>query len=335
MYNVEDFLEMFNNDDLDVERYFNDYSTWFNILKKRGLMGEVDPHNASDHEVWQNEYLLWLLKDDKPKFYEWVNKLLGDFEFDENGNGYLILDNRGELSRLFCDGRRYDLSQETVSSILGDDSDVWEPYWDTTDNVYRDVIEELSKENLEVLKKRIIDELKGKELSPETEEMEFIAEQQGHPDYWVIDETSVERIIDDESSMKILLNDELSDMRSELYSIHSNAYNSAYQEEVYEDIWKELTEFFDGTGEWISVPNPYKKDTTLQKFKIKVSDPIGFLGDYLYENKKYGNSGTIEYHGSYIELLKETIDCLSAKVPEYPDFRKVDKNINLYFGDHF
>jgi hypothetical protein len=124
-------------------------------------------------------------------------------------------------------------------------------------------------------------------------------------------------------------------MRSELYSIHSNAYNSAYQEEVYEDIWKELTEFFDGTGEWISVPNPYKKDTTLQKFKIKVSDPIGFLGDYLYENKKYGNSGTIEYHGSYIELLKETIDCLSAKVPEYPDFRKVDKNINLYFGDHF
>lgn len=335
MYNIEDFLEMFNSGDLDVEKYFNDYSTWFTILKKRNLMSEIDPHNASNNEVWQNEYLLWLLVNDRPKFYEWVNKLLGDFEFDKDGNGYLILDNRGELSRLFCDGRRYDLSQDTVENILSDDSDYWEPHWETTDNVYRDVIEELDKKNLEILKKRIIEELKDEKLSPETEEMELIAAEQGHPDYWVMDENSVDRIVDDESSMKSLLSDELSDMNSNLYSIHNDAYNSAHQEEIYNDIWKELNAHFDGSGEWISVPNPHKKDTPLQKFKIKVSDPIGFLGDYLYDNKGYGNSGTIEYYGDYIKLLKESIDCLSARVSDYPDHRIVDKNINLYFSDHY
>jgi hypothetical protein len=59
------------------------------------------------------------------------------------------------------------------------------------------------------------------------------------------------------------------------------------------------------------------------------------LGDYLYDNKKYGNSGTIEYHGGYIELMRETIDCLSARMSDYPDHRKVDRNINSFFTDHF
>ena len=30
----------------DVEQYFNDYQTFFNILKKKGLMSEIDPKNA-------------------------------------------------------------------------------------------------------------------------------------------------------------------------------------------------------------------------------------------------------------------------------------------------
>ena len=34
-----DLVEKFNNGDLDVEMYFNDYDTFFKILKKKGLMG--------------------------------------------------------------------------------------------------------------------------------------------------------------------------------------------------------------------------------------------------------------------------------------------------------
>ena len=105
---IRDFLEMFNNGELDVVKYFNDYETWFSILEKRGLMDEIDPHNASNSEVWQNEYLLWLYENNKPLFYEWVEKFLGDIEIDKNtGKTYWVGD-REDLADLFCDGYRYD-----------------------------------------------------------------------------------------------------------------------------------------------------------------------------------------------------------------------------------
>ena len=333
MASIEDFLEMFNNNDLDVPTYFGDYKVWFNILKKRGLMGEVDPHNASHSEVWQNEYLLWLYDNDKENYYKWITQFLSDVVI-ENGVVYWEGD-RSDLAELFCDGYRYDMSRETVESILSGE-DVFQPYDDTTDDVYRDVIEELDKENLQSLKERIIRELSGKQISPETEEMELIASEQGHDDYWEITPENVDRILSDAESMNSLLDDELSNIKSDLYSIHSYSYNSAYESEVYEDIFKELEEYFNTKeGKWVITQHPYKKNTQVEKFRVPIYDLEGIVNDYLYNNKGYGNTGTLEYSGSLVSIIKEEKDCLSVQAPDYPDSREVDKNINLYFKDYF
>ena len=329
---IEDFIEMFNDGDLDVKKYFNDYSTWFSILKKRGLMGEIDP-KGRDSEVWQNEYLLWLYDNDKENYYKWVPSLLDDIVI-ENGQVYLEVSDRGDLAQLFCDGHRYDLSRSTIEQILGNDPDVFEPYWDTTENVYRDVIEELTPENDKRLQEYIVENLKGKQISPETSELEDIATEQGHPEYVEVTMENVKRIIDNEETMNQLLSDELSDLRSELYSIHSSSYNSAYEEEVYEEIWSELSKYFVGQGKWVTRAHPYKKNTQIDYFKVPINDFEGYVNDYLSENKGYGNSGTLEYHGSFIGILKDWMDCLSAQSPDYPDSRKVDKNINSYFKDY-
>ena len=209
---IEDFIEMFNDGDLDVKKYFNDYSTWFSILKKRGLMGEIDP-KGRDSEEWQNEYLLWLYDNDKENYYKWVPSLLNDIVI-ENGQVYLEVSDRGDLAQLFCDGHRYDLSRSTIEQILGNDPDVFEPYWDTTENVYRDVIEELTPENDKRLQEYIVENLKGKQISPETSVLEDIATEQGHPEYVEVTMENVKRIIDDEETMNQLLSDELSDLKS-------------------------------------------------------------------------------------------------------------------------
>ena len=329
---IEDFIEMFNDGDLDVKKYFNDYSTWFSILKKRGLMGEIDP-KGRDSEEWQNEYLLWLYDNDKENYYKWVPSLLNDIVI-ENGQVYLEVSDRGDLAQLFCDGHRYDLSRSTIEQILGNDQDVFEPYWETTENVYRDVIEELTPENDKRLQEYIVENLKGKQISPETSELEDIATEQGHPEYVEVTMENVKRIIDNEETMNQLLSDELSDLRSELYSIHSSSYNSAYEEEVYEEIWSELSKYFVGQGKWVTRAHPYKKNTQIDYFKVPINDFEGYVNDYLSENKGYGNSGTLEYHGSFIGILKDWMDCLSAQSPDYPDSRKVDKNINSYFKDY-
>ena len=323
---------MFNNGELDVAKYFNDYHTWFSILKKRGLMGEVDPKNASGGEHWQNEYLLWLYENDKENYYKWIPSLLNDVVF-ENGKAYLEITDRGDLAKLFCKNDRNGLSRDTIEDVLNGDSN-WEPYWNTTEDVYRDVIEELTKENLLSLKEYIVKKLSGKNISPETEELELIASEQGRTEYAEINSENIDRVVDDEETMKELLNDQLSDLKSELYSIHSSSYNSAYEESVWSEIWSELGTYFEGDGEWISKPHPYKKNTEIQYFKIPIKDFEGYVNDYLFNNKGYGNSGTLEYHGGFVEIMKEDMDCLSAQSPDYPDSRKVDKNINEYFKDY-
>jgi hypothetical protein len=331
-YSWDDIVEKFNNNDLDVQKYFNDYGTFFSILKKRGLMGEVDPKNADGGGDWQNEYLLWLYENDKENYYKWVPSLLDDVII-ENGKPYLEIADRGDLANLFCDNHRYDLSRDTIENILSGDGDAFEPYWDTTDNVYRDVIEELTPENDKKLAEYIVDMLKGQQISAETDELQLIASEQGHPEYVEVNMENVKRIIDDEETMKELLDEQLSELKGELYNIHSNAYNSAYEESVWAEIWSELGTYFEGDGEWINKPHPYKKNTEMQYFKIPIRNFERDVNDYLFNNKGFSN-GTLEYHGSFIGIMKEDRDCLSAHAPDYPDHSKVDKNINMYFQDY-
>jgi hypothetical protein len=331
-FSWDEIVEMFNNDEFEVEKYFNDYQTFFNVLNKRGLMGEIDPKNASNGVVWQNEYLLWSYENNKEEYYKWVADFLSDVEF-ENGKAYLEISDRSDLAKLFCDGHRYDVSRDTIESILSGE-DFYEPYYDTTDNVYRDVIEELTPENDRRLQEYVVDMLKGQQIPAETDELELIASEQGHPEFVEVDMENVKRIIDDEETMKELLGDQLSDLKGELYSIHSSAYNSAMESELYDEVWNELETYFEGHGEWIRRPHPYKKDTQIQYFKVPIRDFESMVNDYLFNNKGYGNSGTLEYHGSFIDIMAEDRDCLSAQAPDYPNHRKVDKNINEYFKEY-
>jgi hypothetical protein len=136
--------------------------------------------------------------------------------------------------------------------------------------------------------------------------------------------------------MYSLFESELEDIKSDLYSIHSGAYNSAYEADVYEEIFSELDDFFiSEKGEYVYTSHPYKKDVKVEKYKLPIRDFEGLIVDYLDNNKNYGNSGTLGYHGGFLEILHSDKDCLSVRVPDYPDSRKVDKNINDYFRDFF
>ena len=326
---INELIERFNNGDLDVEGYFNDYKTFFNILKKRGVMSQVDPE-APNSEEWQNEYLIWLHSNDKEKFNLYVEKFLGDVEI-VNGTPYLILDSQGELSKLFCRGHRNNIDQDTVESILSGEHEM-DYYNNSTDDVYRDVVQELTKENLKRLKEYIVESLKGQQIPTHTEVLESIAKSQGN-DYTTVDETNIDEIVDDEETMNQLMKDELGELKSELYSIHSGAYNTAYEDDLYDSIWSKLEEFFQGPGEWFSRPHTYKKDTEVQKFKVPIHNLYSNILEYLENNKGYSN-GNLEYHGSYVGILDEGQECLSVYVPDYPDSRKVDKYINTYFSDY-
>jgi hypothetical protein len=276
---------------------------------------------------------LFYHENNKEKFWELVLKYLSDVEL-VNNEPYLVIDTQGELSELFCDNRRNDLSPETVSEILDGEygNDYFYSSYDLTDNIYRNVIEDLTEENLSYLKNYILKVLDGEQIVPHTELLEKYAEEQGHPEYVIIDGSNINQIVDDEETMMKLLSNELEELKSELYSVYSSAYNNAYEEELYEDIWNELSTYF-GKGEWVSRPHTYKKDTEVQKFRTPINNFESYILDYLSENSAYSD-GTLEYWGSYLSVLKNGTECLSVYPSDYADSSKVTKLVNEFIRDY-
>ena len=329
---IHELIEMFNEGDTDFIKYVNDIETFFKIVDKRGLMDELDPEGRLA-EDYQNELLLHFYGSNKEKFWEYVLKFLSDVEMID-GKPYIVVDTMGEFSQVFCDGRRNDLSHDTIESLLDGEYDSFQYGWDShdlTDDVYSDVIEELTKENLLYLKEYIIKTLEGQQVEVRSELLNSIAKEQGE-EYVIVDQSNIDQIVDDKETMTELLDNELSELRNELYSIYGSAYNNAYEEELYEDVWNELSTYF-GKGEWISRPHTYKKDTSVEKYKAPIHNFESNVLDFLKNGVGYSQS-TLEYWGSYLSILKDDFECLSVYPSDYPDSRKVDKNINMYFSDY-
>ena len=322
---IDEVIELFNDTELDVNKYFNDSETFFKIIEKRGRIDDLDLEN----NYMENDYLAYLSETNGEKFIEEVQKQISDVRFDGEVP-VLQLNDAGDLAKLFCVSRN-DISQDTIREILLGEAD-WDRYWDTTDDVYRDVIEELNEENLKYLYSYIIKNLEGVQIEPETELLGEIASSQ-NTEYATITMVNVEYVVRDSETMGYLLDRDLSELDSELNSIHSNAYNMAYETAVFREVWGKLDDMFDvEKRKYVYKPHPYKKETQIEVLEMPIRDFYEPIRDYLYNNK--GTNQTLEYFGNFIGILEENGECLSVWAPDYPDSSEIDKNINEIFGDY-
>jgi hypothetical protein len=322
---IDEVIELFNDTELDVNKYFNDSETFFKIIEKRGRIDDLDLEN----NYMENDYLAYLSETNGEKFVEEVQKQISDVRFDGEVP-VLQLNDASDLAKLFCTNRN-DISQDTIREILLGEAD-WDRYWDTTDDVYRDVIEELNEENLKYLYEYIVKNLGGVQIEPETELLSEIASSQ-NTEYATINMVNVEYVVRDSETMGYLLDNDLSELDSELNSIHSNAYNMAYETAVFREVWGKLDDMFDvEKRKYVYKPHPYKKETQIEVLEMPIRDFYEPIRDYLYNNK--GTNQTLEYFGNFIGILEENGECLSVWVPDYPDSSEIDKNINEIFGDY-
>ena len=328
-----DFQELIDDlhDGGDLAKsFFGDFQTFFAVLDKRGYLDQID---IEDSEI-QNELLLFLKKSYPQQFNQFIMDKLTDLEIDEDGRVFLDLSDLSDLSELFCDRSSRDgLSRSMVEEILNGEVDNWFDH--TTNSVYDDVISELNPKNYKILIDYIVNVLQNTRISPETEVLSEIANEQGHPDYVTVDSSVVETILDDKETMTHLLVEELQDLDDSLYSIHSNAYSSAHESAVINSIWSELQEYVEGKGQFYSTPHKFKKDTVIQRFTIPVASNFhGIIEDYLRDKANRGNRGLLEYYGSYLSLLADNFDCLTVYGPDYPDYSEIKNNINEIFRDY-
>ena len=338
----KEYIEDFNNGDSDfLDNFGGDVGLFVDLVIQKGLLKHLRVSQDMNPDV-ENKVVLAFYEHDMPSYVEFLEQNLSEIQY-ENGMFYFVGD-PSDFSELF-DESRNSLQVKTISKILSGEGSDFEFFDNTTDNVYSDVVEELNTVNLQSLYEAVLHLSKDVKIEPSTELLELIAEEQNHPDFVVIDKNNVERIVEDKETFDSILDDELSDLKSNLRSLHHWAYNSAYEEEVYDEVWDELDKFFvTDQKKWVSVPfytgpaGSQRITRTEERMKLPVRNLPEIINDFLGMNIESTYPESVLYYGNYMSILKEVLDVsgdyLTVYPPDYPDSSKVDRNINEMFNDY-
>lgn len=316
---LEKLIDQFNQGELKTKELFGGNKAFFKILDKRGLLDELDI-DSRYNTYWINDFIIYQYENHKDLGINLIKDALGDIIF-ENGSWYLHTD-AYELSRLFCNNR-YTVSRSIVEKLLSGEYPDEIDYQYDTDDIYRDVIEFLNKENIEALSKRIITAFEGDKMPSETELLEEIAKGQGHPEYVIINSENIQSIIDYKDTLEKVLEFDESYIYSELQTIYRQSYSTSYYNHIYKAVFESLDEYFAGEAEFIGN----------DELKLKIKDFEHIIIDFL----KHDPLNDITYHGTFINLLvDEGYPCLSvdSEYGFYPSYNESKKYINEIFQDY-
>ena len=337
---ARELLDDFNNGDWEeIGSFFNhDFNLFLDYLGKNGLDGELDYENVDDD--WQNTVLLYKLEKHPEETLKYIcDNIITDVYYMDGGY-YLYLREREELATLFSKSGRDFSARDAAEKVL--DENYWEPYWDTTDDVYRDVIDVLNEENKNHLANYIVKNMGNQELSLDDYDdglFHQFSEEQGTEGFFKIDSENVMELIGDEMAMKELFQKNLDELKNELYSLHNNAYNTAYTDEIYNDVWSELSEYFEPKS-WKYDEKERYDGKKIQHEYIKIRDFYSDIYDFLSKNEdKQWSDQSLEYWGTYIGFVSYMMDqgdrsWLSFRIPDYPSWTLIKKNINEMFNDY-
>ena len=329
----------------DIDHLIDMFDSMENILRffhKKDLLQYIDPFDA-DVEDYQLEILNYLLNvvNDK-KTLEYCVSQLSDVIPTDDGY-YIRVRDREDFAELFYGGGRDTSARDVAKAVLGED-DMWDRWGNTTDDIYRDVVEELNPENIERLKQNMLNQLTNWKIEIDDETPDLFnnyADDEGI--FYLTPENVGDVIGDEESFMYLINNDYLEDLESDLSNIHSNAYNSAYETEVYNDVTSELGTFFDmKSAKWEAVPS-FKGSEKLTEFyfiKFNPGEVVNSIHKYVEEKNNWGYYDyNLNNVSTWLNMMNTFMDngdesWLDFRIPDYPDSRLVDKYINEFFPDY-
>jgi len=369
---ASEILNRFNEGEWDeLQPYFNNIITFFKFVKKYGLLEEIDlgeiPSGYFSNEVFdylvengimsnldydsvpeefKNNYLIHGLEHNYEDTIKYITSdLLTDVQIRPDGF-YLYLGNdRDDLASFFCGSYRRDVSPEDVAKQVFSEDGLGNDWHFDVNTKPSDVIDDLDEKNTTHLKDVIFKEIGDKELSLEDYDSDFfesLSEEQGTEGYFRIRAEDLNELIKDSEAIDELCKKDLSELGQELKSVYWNAYNSAYENEVYELVYDGLDEYFEGKID--EVPKEITKSDGKKVTKylnyIKIRDFVGNISLFLDNNSGQSYSDSyLEYFGSYTTLMKQLIydgdfECIDFRTPDYPDWGIIRKEINEMFNEY-
>lgn len=324
---ASELIDRFNDGEwYKISKLFNnDLSTFINFFDKKGLLDKIDIEsvNRNDEDGTINQVCLMYLDRYGPDYFL---KYLGDVQKNEDGY-FLKLGDLSELSKLFDSGNYRGMSdEEIVSEVLS--PDWFEMYSFSSRDVdwYNDVVNDLDDDNLKTLKGVVLDKLSGVEFDSEDFNDEWFYDQSDDNGMFTINETNIDQVFSDGSVFNELMwLDNLRETRSELFSLYSLSYNEAWNDEVYEQIKRTISEYFDGDHIWEG-----------EDVYFKIKNFGGDLRNFMTCMEGYSDSIIDRY--DYLDMVKMYMTTCGEELriynPEYADSDLVRKNLNEYFDSY-
>jgi hypothetical protein len=319
---------MFNDGDWDEfsNIFGNDVSKFLLLIKRRGLLDQIDIDSVEyNYASLVNGIQLFMLENDPSYYNTIVKSFLSDVEVRNDGY-YLMLSDLTELSEFFKDNysRNYN-DRDVVKSVL--DEDWWEPYSDTVHDVYDDIVEVLNEKNMELLAERVLELVGNKELSLDDYRSQLFEDMSDDNNRFIITESNVKSVVEDKDSMNQLFDGDLDELKNQLNWLGDGSYNIAYNDEVYKEVFDELSTYFVGKHDWVETK---KGEKTVHTPYIKIKDINRDIYNFLYCFKGYDE--TLYEYGNYNAMVTHYMDnedeWLTIRIPDYPDDRKVTEYIN-------
>jgi len=316
----------FNPQDAEI---FGGFENLFKLLSRRNLLTKLKIGSNSDSGYWENNYLLFLLKNKPNEFKEIMPTLVNDLNLID-GVMYFESDDLGVFSKLFYESRN--ISRSTIESILTGEyhSDF---YIDNID-LYNDIIRELNPINFNKLKSLILNQIKDVEIYPETSVLQEIVPEDSP---LFIDEHNIDYVLNDNESVNYIF-EYLPDLESELLHLYNVSYNHAYENELYNIVWESLSEYFVHNDiQWFFTQHSYTKNIPVQNFRMKIWNFEDHMEKYL-TNTLGEPYESVSYMGSYLDCLHYILwnndDLINIKYPDWPDNDFVVKELNDLFSDY-
>jgi len=335
-----------------VEKLFGSLDAFISFISKKGFLDRLDPFKPEFEDI-QNLLLHSYVQSDPDFVYEIATTLMNGIT--KIGDDYYYDADYSELADLFKDR---DMRQETIENILSGEYDPFQYGSFDTDDEYRDVYDNLDHYAKSVVDEYIVNELKAMgtmSFSPYkigTDVFIEIAEEQGTENEIKLTDEIITRLMSNNESLEYLINRELDEVRGNLSSIYNTCYGDILSSEWYNDLWGELVGVIvdDKNGEdysyqksvWLRDGTRGTKTAYGRRYKVTrcLKEIItGWLN--VNQSKNGWNNNTINYFGSYINLIKDAMeygpmDWLDVpRLDDYPDWRKMNKCMNENVESYF
>ena len=302
-----------------VKKVFNDdYISFYDFLEKKMDVSMYYVTNFFMEEIPQAYLQILYNKNPQSTIDYVVDEFLTDVK--KEGDKYYMIMSRDDLSEFFDDRGRDGTARDVAKRVLSDEPSDW--YNNDSVDVST-VVEELDEGNFDNLLHKFFVEHEGEEYDGEIITQEFMKN------------TTKNEL----SDMISKLDDELS---SNLTSLYSTAENYAYEEEIYNLVNRELKDFF-GTEKWGDyITSQIKKiDGTIvnkETFRVDVTNLLKRIIPEYIDMHVTEPDNQFEYQGNLENVIQdwfnETEDYLDFRVPEYPDYRLLEKQINDLYSDY-